>query len=244
MDDFAFLSDFYDEFVGADYDKIVKYIQCQLKRYLPQATHGADLGCGSGTLTYKLANLGYDMIGIDRSEAMLAQAAYKKREKDTILFLQQDMTNFELLNLTDFIVSSLDCVNYLDNSDEFIQFVNRCKTFLNTDGLLVFDFNTLYKYERVLDGKNFVYETEKAFCVWENEFDGKNMHYDLTYFINDGDRYKRLDEYQRQTYFTPEFIADALEKHNFKILSMQDDYNDRSVTNETERIVLTAQKGA
>ena len=111
-------------------------------------------------------------------------------------------------------------------------------------GLLIFDFNTLHKYQTVLDGNNFVYEDDGVFCVWENEFDGCNMHYDLTYFVRDGNRYRRLNEYQRQTYFTVEQIVLSLEKYGFKILSMQDDYTDSSVTNGTERIVLTAQKGA
>ena len=33
-----------------------------------------DLGCGTGTFTERLADMGYDMIGIDLSEEMLAAA--------------------------------------------------------------------------------------------------------------------------------------------------------------------------
>ena len=36
-----------------------------------------ELGCGTGTVTEMLADAGYDMIGIDNSEEMLAEAMEK-----------------------------------------------------------------------------------------------------------------------------------------------------------------------
>ena len=49
-----------------------------------------DLGCGTGTLTELMYQKGYDMIGVDVSEAML-NIALKKKEKSgsEILYLQQ-----------------------------------------------------------------------------------------------------------------------------------------------------------
>ena len=47
-----------------------------------------DLGCGTGSVTERLAAMGYDMIGVDASEEML-QAAMEKRERSgaDILYL-------------------------------------------------------------------------------------------------------------------------------------------------------------
>jgi len=51
-----------------------------------------DLGCGTGTLTELLAKEGYDMIGIDYSQEMLARAMEKREESGLqILYLLQDM---------------------------------------------------------------------------------------------------------------------------------------------------------
>lgn len=241
IDGFEYLSNFYDDFVGADYDKIAQYIHQKLKGHSPQAIYGVDLGCGSGTLTFLLSELGYDMIGIDRSDAMLSQALTKKGDRD-ILFLQQDLTEIDLYGAADFMISSLDCINYLNDIDEVQAFLKGCTTFLKPGGLLIFDFNTLYKYADVLDGQNFVYETDKVFCVWENNFDGKNMHYDLTYFENNGEHYNRFEDYQRQTYFSCDQITEILENLGYKILALEDDYSNSSVGEKTERIVLTAQK--
>lgn len=242
MDDFAFLSDFYDEFVGADYEKIACFIHRKIVAHCPNAVYGVDLGCGSGTLTYMLAMMGFDMIGIDRSEAMLAQAVSKKQENDKVLFLQQDLTEIDLYGAADFMVSTLDCINYLDDIAQVHSFFKCCNTFLKPDGLLIFDFNSRHKYADVLDGNNFVYETEDVFCIWENEFDGDNMHYDLTYFVREGKRYNRYDEYQKQTFYPVDQIERLLGKYNFEILSLENDYESSPINEQTERYVLTARK--
>lgn len=53
--------------------------------------------CCTGTMTEKLADYGYDMIGVEQSEDMLELAMEKRMEsgKD-ILYLLQDMREFEL----------------------------------------------------------------------------------------------------------------------------------------------------
>ena len=64
---------FYDEFNGeADYDALFQYVNGELRRH--GQTHGIvlDLGCGTGDLTLMLTQAGYDMIGVDQSEEMLA----------------------------------------------------------------------------------------------------------------------------------------------------------------------------
>ena len=43
-----------------------------------------DLGCGTGTMTERLAGYGYDMIGVDNSEEMLELAMKRKRSQDMI----------------------------------------------------------------------------------------------------------------------------------------------------------------
>ena len=242
MDDFRYLSYYYDQFVGADYPRISSYIDRKLKCANLSGNYGVDLGCGSGTLTFLLADLGYDMIGIDRSEGMLMQAMEKKAPDSTVLFSQQDLTDFELYGPADFMVSTLDCLNYLEDASEVEKFIKNCSAFLKPNGLFILDFNSLYKYERILDGQNYVFETEDTFCVWENEFEGDHMYYDLTYFARQGDKYQRFEDHQMQTYFDVGLIKDILEKQGFEILSLEDDYFERCVTSDTQRYVLTARK--
>ncbi len=241
MNGFEYLANFYDEFVGADYSKIAHYINKKLETHLPYAHYGVDLGCGSGTLTYQLANMGYDMIGVDCSEAMLGQAV-SKYSGSNILFIQQDMAELELYGAADFMVSSLDCINYLSDVDELKTVLKRCTSFLKSKGILIFDFNSYHKYSSVLNDKNFIYETDDVYCVWENTFDGVNMYYDLTYFKKMEDQYKRFDEYQKQTYFSIQQVTEILVNLGYDVLSLEDDYTNSAVDEQTDRIVITAQK--
>ena len=55
-----------------------------------------ELGCGTGRMTRLLAAEGYDMIGVDNSEEMLSVAREYTMENTEILYLLQDMREFEL----------------------------------------------------------------------------------------------------------------------------------------------------
>ena len=73
-----------------------------------------DLGCGTGTMTEILAGYGYDMIGADNSEDMLELAMEKRIQSGhDILYLLQDMREFELYGTVRAVVSVCDSVNYI-----------------------------------------------------------------------------------------------------------------------------------
>ena len=101
---------FYDELNSeADYDALYRYVTDEL------AAHGirdgilADLGCGTGDLTLMLAQAGYDVIGIDRSEEMLSVLREKADELDMtgrILLLRQDLLSLDLYGTIRAAVSS------------------------------------------------------------------------------------------------------------------------------------------
>ena len=69
----------YDLFMdNIDYEGWAEYVTDRLREY--EITDGLvlELGCGTGTMTGLLAGKGYDMIGVDNSEEMLAEAMAKK----------------------------------------------------------------------------------------------------------------------------------------------------------------------
>ena len=72
---------FYDELNGeADYDALYTYVKEQLDAHGVADGIVADLGCGTGDLTLMLTQAGYDMIGVDQSEEMLAVLREKADE--------------------------------------------------------------------------------------------------------------------------------------------------------------------
>ena len=110
----------YDIFMdNVPYEEWGEYIHSLLKDRGIEDGILLDLGCGTGTMTEKLADYGYDMIGVDNSEDMLELAMEKRMEsgKD-ILYLLQDMREFELYGTVRAIVSVCDSVNYITEPEE------------------------------------------------------------------------------------------------------------------------------
>ena len=110
-----------------------------------------ELGCGTGTVTEMLADAGYDMIGIDNSEEMLAEAMEKRVESGhDILYLLQDMQDFELYGTVRAVISVCDSMNYLTDEEDLEYLFALVNNYLDPGGIFVFDMNTPYKYREVI----------------------------------------------------------------------------------------------
>src|SRR4051794_40607959 len=82
------------------YDHLYEGYQKDLGTILKWATHGQpilELACGTGRLTIPMAQRGFQMIGVDLHEGMLARARQKAIEQGvTIEFVQQDCTQLNI----------------------------------------------------------------------------------------------------------------------------------------------------
>lgn len=94
-----------------------------------------DLGCGTGTLTRILAERGYDMIGVDGSEEMLAAA--RAKGSDGILWLEQELTEFELYGTVAAIVSTTDTLNHITDEADLRRVFSLAHNYLDPDGLFI-----------------------------------------------------------------------------------------------------------
>ena len=145
-----------------------------------------DLGCGTGTMTERLAGYGYDMIGVDNSEEMLELAMEKKTESGyDSLYLQQDMRGFELYGTVRAIVSVCDSVNYITEPDELEEVFRLVNNYLDPKGIFLFDFNTVHKYRDVIGDSTIAEDRGVCSFIWDNRYYEKEQinEYDLTLFI-------------------------------------------------------------
>lgn len=208
-----------------------------------------DLGCGTGTLTELLAKQGYDMIGIDNSQEML-QIALDKRNRSglDILYLMQDMRSFELYGAVGAVISVCDSVNYLLDDEDVVQTFRLINNYLLPDGLFIFDFNTVYKYEVVIGDATIAENRDNCSFIWENYYHAKEQinEYDLTIFVREGEKpdiYGRFQETHYQRGYRLEQMQDYLLQAGLVFAEAIDADTHKEVTDTSERIYIVARKG-
>ena len=239
--EFAYL---YDSLINdVDYEKWADYYFSVFNRYGHKPCLGLDLGCGTGNLTLELAKRGIEMTGVDLSEDML-MVAREKSEGQDILYLNQDMTEFELYGTVDFIVSSLDCINYITDKRDLLSVFRLVNNYLDPGGLFIFDINTRYKLENIIGNNTFVLENDDVFCTWQNEYDKRKKISDfyLTFFCKNECGYERFDEQHTERAYEIDEIKTLIEKSGMKLLKVYDSLSFESPKKNSERVFFVAQE--
>ena len=204
-----------------------------------------DLGCGTGSMTELLARAGYDMIGIDLSDRML-QAALEKREAGgyDILYLQQDMREFELYGTVRAVVCVCDSINYISDTDDLLRVFRLVNNYLDPGGLFLFDFRTDAAYAAI-GSRTIAENRDEGSLIWENEYDPDTRinTYALTLFLPEGDGlYRKEEELHRQRAYAPEEIRALLEEAGLAPLSFFDGYTARPAGGRSERVLAAARE--
>ena len=209
-----------------------------------------DLACGTGRMTRTLAARGYDMIGVDGSDAMLSEAYMQGGEG--ILYLLQDMRGFELYGTVGAVVCCLDSINYLTEDNDLSQCFKCVHNYLDPDGLFIFDVNSPYKFRKIYGNNSYIFEDEildsdgdphPVYCGWQNFFDEESRLCDfyLSVFYDRGDgAYAREDEEQTERCYEISELKDALEGAGFEVLSVGESLDSDAISPETERVFVVA----
>lgn len=162
----------YDELMtDVRYPALADFIHCSLMKAGIEQGILLDLACGTGTLSYLMAERGYEVIGVDLSEEMLAIAANKQtpdRKGIPPVFIRQDMRELDLYGTVDACICMLDSLNYILSPEDLSEVFRRVALFLNPGGLFLFDINTPEKLAR-MDGAAYTDEDDEhgLFCVWK-----------------------------------------------------------------------------
>ena len=214
-----------------------------------------DLACGTGRMTVELAGRGYNMIGVDGSEEMLAVAFERtlSADEETSLerrpmYLLQDMRRFELYGTVGAVVCCLDSLNYLTDDGDLEECFRSVHNYLDPDGVFLFDMNTPYKFETVYGDNAYILEDTvdgaSVYCGWQNAYDkdSKICGFYLTLFEERDGVYVREDEEQHERCYTKEQITATLEESGFELLGVFRDYKFSEPTADTERWYFAARK--
>ena len=248
MDAYTSFASVYDTFMdNIPYEEWAEYLLDLLKEYGISDGLVLDLGCGTGNMTELLASAGYDMIGVDNAEEML-EIAMEKREKSghDILYLLQDMREFELYGTVKAIVSICDSINYVTEEEELLEVFRLANNYLDPKGIFIFDFNTVYKYREVLGNQTIAEDREDCSFIWDNYYyeDEQINEYELSLFIreNDSDLYRKYQEMHYQKAYDLETIKVLVEESGLEYVTAFDAFTRNQPTKESERIYVVARE--
>ena len=237
----------YDQFTrDVDYVRWADYLERHFARSALPIHTVLDLACGTGSLTLELARRGYEMIGVDQAEEMLAQAAEKCRQASEIppLFLHQSMDKLDLYGTIDACVCCLDSVNYVTSPQKLERAFQRVHTFLMPGGLFVFDVNTPDKL-RALDGQVFLDESADAYCVWRADYSARRRvcTYGMDLFTLEPDgRWSRAEELHEEYAYEPDELEALLIRAGFSRIKQYGERKLRAPKAGEGRIFFAARK--
>ena len=251
MEAYTSFASVYDTFMdNVPYEEWGEYIHSMLCEYGVKDGIVLDLGCGTGTMTEILAGYGYDMIGVDNSEDMLELAMEKRiASGHDILYLLQDMREFELYGTVRAVVSVCDSVNYITEPEELAEVFRLVNNYLDPGGLFLFDFNTEYKYREVMGDCTIAEDRGDCSFIWDNCYyeEEKINEYDLTLFIREGSDdngalYRKYRETHFQRGYTLEEIRELLSSAGLVFQAAYDMDTGEAAWEKSERICVIARE--
>ncbi|WP_377559140.1 class I SAM-dependent DNA methyltransferase [Ornithinibacillus salinisoli] len=242
----------YDKFMqDAPYDLWISFTEEVINQYGKNVSQIADLGCGTGEITKRLAQKGYHMTGVDYSAEMLTIAEQKASEdRLSIRLIHQDLRELEGLADIDAVVSYCDVINYITETSDLEKVFQNIADCLIDGGLLIFDMHSMNHVEENLVNHTFADVTEDSSYIWyctEGEQPGE-MYHDLTFFLLDEGthKYTRFDETHHQRTYPIHFYVGLLKKLGFININFYGDFSLKSenLHENSERIFITAEKGS
>jgi len=228
-----------------DYSNWADYIEEIFHKNKKDVSLLLDLGCGTGSFCIEMAKRGYDMIGVDLSPDMLSCAREKAENSGVdILFLNQDMTRFELYGTVDAAVCLMDSINYITGKSDLKRMFKLVKNYLNPDGLFIFDINSVYKFENILSDNVYYDVGDDIAYIWQNSYDKKRRicEFDLTFFVKEKDYYQRYDEVHKERAYSIDEMKNLIETSGMKLLKTYEGLSFSPPDEKSERIFFVCRK--
>lgn len=253
MEAYTGFAQVYDTFMdNIPYNEWVKYLHDLLKEHGIFDGLVLELGSGTGNVTRRLKLLGYDMIGLDSSMEMLEIAREKEiLTQDTsnkpVLYINQDMREFELYGTVAAIVSICDSMNYITTCEDLLKVFKLVNNYLDPEGVFIFDLNTVYKYEKILANNVFAEDRDEASFIWSNYYQKQKQinEYDISIFVKIDDEeeiFERFREFHYQKAYEIQTIIDLINEAGMEFVAAYDAFTHNPPTEESQRVYFVARE--
>lgn len=237
----------YDHRNSADAKKIVSLISKTIK--LPKGSKLLDLACGNGRHSVFFAERGYDVLGIDLSKFLIAEANKKLRSdyrafRKNLRFEIGDMRRIPQKSEFDLVVNLFSSFGYFDNDRENISVIKSISKSLKNGGYFFFDFlNSVHlrKHLQTFDIK----KRNRKLIFQVREITGKYVKKSIA-IVGGSSRpgYPELREYHEKIrLFTLQDFRLIFGSCGLKIIKLFGDYSGEPFNiNSSERLIILAQK--
>ena len=246
--DFAYWYDTLNE--DADYNRLAKELLALMHGYGLEKGIIADLGCGTGELTMRIADAGFEMIGIDSSSEMLSVFREKlypdvfveaTSASYDILLLCQNLKDLDLYGTIHGAISTFDTLNHLP-LEELEKAIEKIALFLEEGGIFIFDVNTPYKHKEILAENVFKVEGKNNIvCIWENEYQPETQSTQIE-LTGECDGKELFRESFCEFCYPLSFWQNILTKNGFTVVDVRDGESFCSLEETTQRFLITAIK--
>lgn len=242
------MASLYDQLMeNVPYDKWLQFTQDIIKKSGKNVESIADLGCGTGEITIRLAKEGYQLFGVDYSSDMLTYAEQKSSANNLqIQWLHQDLRELQGFTNLDAVVSYCDVINYITSENELrTVFLNVAES-LKTGGLFIFDIHSLHHVANNLTNHTFTEVTDDLVYIWdcnEGEVAGEMFH-DLTFFTLENGKYDRIEELHHQCTYSIDIYKKILIDAGFEKPVLYSDFSIETdnLNEKSERIFFVTEK--
>ncbi len=243
---YSYFAQYYDVLTeNVDYPARADYITELMKRHGHEPGKILDLACGTGTLTIELKKRGLDIMGADMSQEMLSQAQMNCFDAGVeIFFFCQKMQQLCIPEKIGTCLCMLDSINHITSKRELTAAFSKIHEYLDDDGLFIFDANTVYKHSHILADNCYIYDTEKVFCAWQNNYIEHNNKVIITldFFEKDGGIYRRSSEQFSERAYTHGEMEEMLGKAGLTIETVYDDLSFSPPGETSQREIFVVRK--
>lgn len=235
-----------------DYDKEVKFFDQIINEFssVKKNSFIADLGCGTGTHTLKLSEMGYKTIGVDKDISMIKNALLRKKTKDSN-FVCADMidynprTKLNVLLLTYYVFQQYTMPEHQNYA------LSKFSKNLTEDGLIIFEFlNDQRNSDEFIENYNYQANLIYNSCTdilmssrnrnISKEVKELNFNFNIEY---NSIKFKLTDAYTlwRATY---KKVKMMLEYSDFEIVFLTDNYSMKPFFDDynSYKFIVVAQK--
>lgn len=234
----------YDDIMGAvPYDLWYNYLHELLDYYCQKPIRVLDLACGTGNMSLRFAENGYQVSGLDRSREMLEVARAKADDaKKQIDFIQADLRDFRLAAEYDLAFSLFDSLNYILEEGDLKKVFKNVFRALKKEGLFIFDMNTLKRLMSIKPGTT-MFSGENYTCFWEDIIDRGKKRWQVRLKIYlDGDENRYFEEFHEETGYATGQIVQFLNEAGFQYIDVYNAYTFDRGSDDDNRLYFVAFK--